>query len=297
MRSPGGLVATVLPFGAILHELWTPDRNGDLANVVLALPSPDDYLAGNAGYLGAIVGRYANRIARGRFALGGRTYHVPVNDPPNALHGGGRGFDRRMWRVERATREAVTLGYTSADGEEGFPGSLAVEATYTLSDEGLRLELRATTDAPTVVNLASHTYWNLGGGGAIDDHVLQVDAARYTPVDETGIPTGELAPVAATRFDLREARAIGRRAYDHNFVLDGAARLHDPVNGRTLVIETTEPGLQVYTGEKLERPRAAIALETQHFPDSPNQPGFPSVVLRPGEVFASATSFTFSASA
>jgi aldose 1-epimerase len=268
----------VLTTGATLRSLHVADGT----NVVLP---PGD------GYAGAVVGRYANRIARGAFELDGVAYQVPVNDPPNALHGGAAGFDTREWTVLRSSGRAVSLGYVSADGEEGFPGRLDVEVTYTLDDDALRLSFRATTDAPTVVNLASHTYWNLAGDGTIDGHELQVDASEYVPVDDTGIPTDGPAPVAGTRFDLRAPRVVAGERFDHTFVLDGGVTLADPASGRRLVVETSEPGVQVYTGDRLHAPRAGIALETQHFPDSPNRPGFPSVVLRPDELFESMTGY------
>lgn len=272
----------MLTYGATLQALHAPDG----VNVLHAGRRQD--------YAGAIVGRYANRIARGRFDLDGVTHRVPVNDPPNALHGGERGFDKREWAVLRVSERAVTLGYVSAAGEEGFPGRLQVEATYTVEDDALRLALRATTDAPTVVNLTSHAYWNLAGAGTIDAHVLRVDASRYLPVDATGIPTNGAAPVDGTRFDLRTPRPLGGEQLDHTFVLEGSVILHDPSSGRTLAIETTEPGVQVYTGDRLAYPRGGIALETQHFPDSPNRPEFPDVVLRPGETFSSETTFRLS---
>jgi len=233
-----------------------------------------------------VIGRYANRIANGTFSLDGTAYRLPITHPPNSLHGGTVGFDKLDWRASPGDR-SLRLEVTSPDGDQGYPGTLHVEVTYTVGDDDeLRIEYRATTDAPTVVNLTNHLYWNLGA--SVDEHVLQIDASSYTPVDDTGVPTGELESVAGTRFDFLSPRAIGAEAYDQNFVLDGG-RATLSAAGRTLELETTEPGLQVYTGDKLDPPRTGIALETQHFPDSPNHPNFPSTVLRPGETFASTT--------
>lgn len=221
--------------------------------------------------------------------LEGRRHQVTVNEPPNALHGGACGFDRRDWALAWAGEHEAVLRYTSADGEEGFPGRLDVEVAYTLVRNALRIRYRATTDATTVVNLTNHAYWNLGG--TLEDHVLRVDASRFVAVDARGIPTGVEA-VDGTTFDFRTPRSIGGQRLDHSFVLDGPLTLRGPT-GIGLEVMTTEPGVHVYTGDKLSSPRAGIALETQHFPDSPNHPEFPSVVLRPGEVYASETTFTF----
>jgi aldose 1-epimerase len=312
-----------------------PDRDGVPANVALGLATLDDYVARNAPYLGALIGRYANRIAGGAFTLDGRAYRLPVNNPPNSLHGGTQGFDKRVWAAsETGGGEAagVELAFTSPDGEMGYPGTLQVRARYTLTaDNALRIDYQATTDAPTVVNLTNHSYLNLAGeaAGSIEGHRLVLHAGRYTPTDATNIPTGELAPVAGTPFDFSSPHAIGERiadddeqlrfglGYDHNYVLDRppgaegtlvpAARVEDPGSGRVLEVATTEPGLQLYSGNQLDGtltgvggaaygPRAGLALETQHFPDSPNQPGFPSTVLRPGEVYRSATVYRFGVS-
>lgn len=332
LSAGGALTLGVLTYGAIVHELWTPDRDGELANVALGLPCLADYVEGNRPYFGAIVGRYANRIGRAAFTLDGVTYRLHANDGPNCLHGGHDGFDRRIWRAlpSRAAPGCtqLVLRYTSADGEEGFPGALAVEVTYAVSrDDALRIDYRATTSRPTVLNLTSHVYWNLSGegSGSVDEHRLQVAASRYLPVDSEMIPTGEVAPVTGTPLDLTRPTPIGdriressdqlvaARGFDHHFVLDRvgvaqdvpAAVLHDPVSGRRLEVTTTEPGIQVYSGNYLQgslagtsgrlyRQGDGLALETQHCPDSPNRPEFPSTVLRPGAVFRSTTVFRLS---
>ena len=326
-----GMTVAVLTYGGIIQTLEVPDRDGVPANVVLGLATLDDYVAGNRPYLGALIGRYANRIAAGAFTLDGRTWRLPVNNPPNSLHGGTEGFDKRVWHAT-GTGDGVELAYTSPDGEMGYPGTLEVRARYTLTaDNQLRIDYQATTDAPTHLNLTNHSYLNLAGeaAGTVEGHLLWLHAGRYTPTDATNIPTGGLAPVAGTAFDFTAPRAIGERiddddeqlrfglGYDHNYVLDRppgsegalhpAARVTDPGSGRVLEVETTEPGLQVYSGNQLDGsltgtggaaygPRAGLCLETQHFPDSPNQPGFPSTVLRPGQVYRSATVYRFGVS-
>ncbi|MFE5889075.1 aldose epimerase family protein [Streptomyces sp. NPDC056462] len=301
-----GLRVRVLSYGGIVQSLEVPDREGHAAGVVLGFADLDGYLSHPGPYLGALIGRYANRIAGGRFPLDGLTYALDPNDPPNSLHGGERGFDKRVWEVT-PVEHGVRLSRVSPHGEEGFPGRLEVSATYTLSsDRALRIAYEAVTDAPTVVNLTNHSYFNLAGAGSgnASGHELRLAASRYTPVDADLIPTGSLDEVAGTRFDFRQARKAGA-GYDHNFVLDkgvtGAAEevaeLYDPSTGRVLTVATTEPGLQLYTAEHLAEPFApgdGIALETQHFPDSPNRPDFPSTVLRPGEVFRSETVYAFS---
>ncbi|MFE5915637.1 aldose epimerase family protein [Streptomyces sp. NPDC056468] len=301
-----GLRVRVLSYGGIVQSLEVPDREGHAAGVVLGFADLDGYLSHPGPYLGALIGRYANRIAGGRFPLDGLTYALDPNDPPNSLHGGERGFDKRVWEVT-PVEHGVRLSRVSPHGEEGFPGRLEVSATYTLSsDRALRIAYEAVTDAPTVVNLTNHSYFNLAGAGSgnASGHELRLAASRYTPVDADLIPTGSLDEVAGTRFDFRQARKAGA-GYDHNFVLNkgvtGAAEevaeLYDPSTGRLLTVATTEPGLQLYTAEHLAEPFApgdGIALETQHFPDSPNRPDFPSTVLRPGEVFRSETVYAFS---
>ncbi|MFI6009228.1 aldose epimerase family protein [Streptomyces sp. NPDC051243] len=301
-----GVRVGVLSYGGIVQSLEVPDRDGRTANVVLGFADLDGYLSHPGPYFGALIGRYANRIAGGRFPLDGVTYALEPNNPPNSLHGGERGFDKRVWEGT-PVEHGVRLSRVSPHGEEGFPGRLEVSATYTLSSDGaLRIAYEAVTDAPTVVNLTNHGYFNLAGSGSgnAGGHELRLAASRFTPVDADLIPTGDLDEVAGTRFDFLQPRKVGA-GYDHNFVLDkgvtesaqDVAELHDPSTGRVLTVSTTEPGLQLYTADHLTEPYApgdGIALETQHFPDSPNRPRFPSTVLRPGEVFRSETVYGFS---
>jgi aldose 1-epimerase len=302
-----GVRVRVLSYGGIVQSLEVPDREGRTANVVLGFAALDGYLAHPGPYLGALIGRYANRIAGGRFTLDGTAYALATNNAPNSLHGGERGFDKRVWEVT-PVEHGVCLRRVSPDGEEGFPGRLEVSADYTLQADGaLRIAYEAVTDAPTVVNLTNHGYVNLAGAGSGDagGHELRLAASRYTPVDADLIPTGSLDEVAGTRFDFRQARKVGA-GYDHNFVLDKGvthdaqevAEVYEPSTGRVLTVATTEPGLQLYTADHLSEPFApgdGIALETQHFPDSPNRPEFPSTVLRPGGVYRSETVYRFSA--
>jgi aldose 1-epimerase len=327
-----GLEVRAIEYGAIVVSLRTPDRAGRVADIVLGYDALPGYVANNSPYLGAVVGRYANRIARGRFTLDGREYTLATNNAPNHLHGGVKGFDKVVWGGEPVDGPAgpgVAFTYASRDGEEGYPGTLNARVTYSLSDRGeLTVDYHAVTDKPTVVNLSQHSYFNLSGGERdILGHELTIHADRYTPVDDTLIPTGELAPVEGTPLDFRKAVAVGARineahvqlkrgqGYDHNFVLVGpttdgakplrkAARLVDPVSGRTLDISTTEPGVQFYSGNFLDGTikgkggraytrRSGLCLETQHFPDSPNRPEFPSTVLRPGAEYRSRTVFSF----
>ncbi|MFJ4831308.1 aldose epimerase family protein [Streptomyces sp. NPDC088747] len=303
-----GARVRVLTYGGIVQSVEVPDREGRTTDVVLGFPDLAGYLAHPEPYFGALVGRYANRIAGGRFPLDGPTYHLAQNNGTNSLHGGERGFDKRVWDAQ-PVEHGVRLSRTSPHGEEGFPGSLEVSATYTLDVVGtvpaLRIAYEAVTDAPTVVNLTNHTYWNLSGSGSAGGHELRLAASRLTPVDEDLIPTGEFLDVAGTRFDFRAARKTGT-GYDHNFVLDKGltgtavevAELYDPASGRVLTVATTEPGLQLYTADHLDgsvpyAPGDGIALETQHFPDSPNRPEFPSTELRPGGVYRSETVWRF----
>ncbi|MFC9961746.1 aldose epimerase family protein [Streptomyces nigra] len=302
-----GVRVRVLSYGGIVQSLEVPDRDGRTADVVLGFADLDGYVTHPGPYLGALIGRYANRIAGGRFPLDGVTYALDPNTPPNSLHGGARGFDKRVWDVA-PVEHGLRLTRVSPHGEEGFPGRLEVTATYTLEDGGaLRFVYEAVTDAPTVVNLTNHSYFNLAGAGSGDagGHELRLDASRFTPVDADLIPTGVLEDVMGTRFDFRQARKVGS-GYDHNFALDKGvtkdarevAELYDPSSGRVLTVSTTEPGLQLYTADQIEEPFSpgdGVALETQHFPDSPNRPDFPSTVLRPGEVYRSETVYAFSA--
>jgi aldose 1-epimerase len=299
-----GVRVRILSYGGIVQSAEVPDRDGRAGNVVLGFPDVDGYVEHPGPYLGALIGRYANRIAGGRFELDGRTYALAPNNAPNSLHGGEHGFDKRVWDMEPAGAHGVRLSRVAPHGEEGFPGRLEVAVTYTLEESGaLRIAYEAVTDAPTVVNLTNHSYFNLGGSGNASGHELRIAASRFTPVDADLIPTGALEEVAGSRFDFREARKAGS-GYDHNFVLDKGmtdvpvevAELYDPASGRVLTVATTEPGLQLYTADHLDEPFApgdGIALETQHFPDSPNRPELPSTVLRPGEVYRSETVYGF----
>lgn len=323
-----GTEVRAITYGGIIVSIRVPDRDGRLGDIVLGYDTLDGYVA-KSPYFGCITGRYANRIARARFTLDGRTYQLAANDGPNHLHGGVRGFDKVVWRgepFEGPDGVGVVFSRTSPDGEEGYPGTLEVRVTYTLTETNvLRVDYAATTDKPTPVNLTQHSYFNLAGEGSGDilGHVLTIDADRYTPVDDTLIPTGELAPVEGTPFDFRTPTPIGARiasdheqirrgrGYDHNYVLrragDGsarAARVVEPTTGRTLEVWTTEPGLQFYSGNFLDGSirgkhghvyghRSGFCLETQHFPDSPNRPHFPSTILRPGERYRSTTAFRF----
>ncbi|MER6343879.1 aldose epimerase family protein [Streptomyces sp. NPDC001595] len=300
-----GVRVRILSYGGIVQSVEAPGRDGRTANVVLGFDGLDGYLENPGPYLGALIGRYANRIAGARFELDGLTYALAPNNGPNSLHGGERGFDQRVWQAG-PVEHGLRLTRVSPHGEEGFPGRLTVAVTYSLDADGaLRIRYEAVTDAPTVVNLTNHSYFNLSGGagsGPAGGHELRIAAGRYTPVDEDLIPTG-VAEVAGTRFDFRKPRVTGS-GYDHNFVLDKGvtsaaeevAELYDPASGRVLTVATTEPGLQLYTADHLDgplSPGAGIALETQHFPDSPNRPEFPSTVLRPGRTFRSETVYGF----
>lgn len=301
-----GTRIAVLSYGGIVQSLEVPDREGRHGNVVLGFAGLEGYLTHTSPFLGALIGRYANRIGGARFTLDGTEYRLPANDGPNCLHGGERGFDKRVWDVE-PVEHGLRLTRVSPDGEEGFPGRLGLTATYSLDERGaLRIAYEAVTDAPTVVALTNHSYFNLAGAGSgsASGHELRLAASRYTPVDDRLIPTGELADVTGTRFDFRVTREVGS-GYDHNFVLDKGvtetpeeiAELRDPGSGRVLTVSTTEPGVQLYTADHLPEPFSpcdGVALETQHFPDSPNRPEFPSTVLRPGEVLRSETVYAFS---
>ncbi|MFI2435551.1 aldose epimerase family protein [Streptomyces sp. NPDC018693] len=298
-----GTRVRVLSYGGIVQSVEVPDRDGRTANVVLGFADLDGYLNRPEPFLGALIGRYANRIAHARFTLDEVTYALEPVNGPNSLHGGAQGFDKRVWDVE-PVEHGLRLSRVAEHGEEGFPGRLEVAATYALDASGaLRITYEAVTDAPTVVNLTNHSYFNLSGHGTAHDHELRLSASRYTPVDADLIPTGDLADVTGTRFDFRRPRKVGA-GYDHNFVLDKGitdtavqvAELHDPASGRVLTVSTTEPGLQLYTADHLPAPFTpgeGLALETQHFPDSPNRPDFPTTELRPGRVFRSETVYGF----
>lgn len=323
------LEVQVMTYGGEVISLKAPDRNGKMADVVLGFDDPSGYYENSnskaAAFFGPIVGRYANRIAHARFFLDGKEYTLTKNNGNNSIHGGPGGFHNRMWQGKMIT-DGVELTYLSKDGEEGYPGDLSVTVRYTLTGDDLKIEYSATTDKPTVLNLTNHSYFNLSGqgNGTILQEQLKLNASRFTPVDSTLIPTGELKSVAGTPFDFLKPHAVGERinaddeqirlghGYDHNFVIDGggkeltqAAEVYDPASGRVLQVLTTEPGVQFYTSNFLDGsikgkqgiayPRnGALCLETQHFPDSPNHPAFPTTVLRPGSQFHSVTVYRFS---
>lgn len=321
----GKIEAGIINYGAIVVSLRTPDRNGKLDDIVLGCDSVEKYVEQTA-HFGGVPGRYANRIAHGTFQLDGHTYHIPKNDGDNALHGGTRGFDKVVWTAKEIP-SGVELTYLSKDGDQGFPGNLTAIVRYTVEGGALHIDYSATTDKDTVINLTNHSYFNLAGQGNGDilRHVLKIDGSRITPVDSTLIPTGELAPVEGTPFDFRTPHVIGERieaddpqlklghGYDHNFVLDHAsgelaeaAEVYEPATGRILRVLTDQPGMQFYTGNFLDgsitgkegrvyKRRYGFCLETQHFPDSPNHPSFPSTELKPGEKFHTITVFEFSA--
>lgn len=310
-----GMTARINEFGATIMSLDVPGRDGQFTDVVLGHTQIEDYLS-HPSYFGAVVGRYANRIAGGELEIDGRRYKLVANERPNCLHGGKVGFDKVMWIIEAQSDNTVTLTHHSPDGDQGFPGNLEVRVRYSVTDlNELIVDYDATTDSPTVINLSQHSYFNLAGhdAGTVLDHELMIAADAYTPVDESLIPTGEIASVTDSRFDFRTLRPIPNTGgYDINFVLNTggeplslAAMLRDPRSGRTMVVRTSEPGLQLYTGNHLNgsivgkggvryQQHAGLCLETQHFPDSPHQPDFPSTELRPGQQFTSRTVFEFS---
>jgi aldose 1-epimerase len=324
LRNANGLEARITNYGGVVVSLSAPDRDGQMGDVVLGFDDLDGYLT-HKSYFGALVGRYSNRIAKGKFTLNGVSYSLEINNGPNSLHGGREGFDKAVWEArpkEDGMGPALELTYLSHEGEEGYPGALSVKAVYTLTAANeLRLDCTATTDRETIVNLTQHSYFNLAGQGNILGHEVFLDADRIVAVDGALIPTGDLRPVEGTPFDFRRAAAIGARieqndeqlavgrGYDHTFVLnhpagrlDLAARVTEPVTGRVLEVLTTEPGVQFYTGNFLDgtatgkggrvyQRRHGFCLEAQHFPDSPNHPNFPSVVLKPGEVYRNTTVF------
>jgi aldose 1-epimerase len=328
LTNANGMTVRAITYGGIITSLRVPDRNGQFDDVVLGYDHLGGYVE-QSPYFGAIIGRYGNRIAGGRFTLDGQTYSLATNNGPNHLHGGITGFDKVVWRAEpfeNGDSVGVAFLYTSRDGEEGYPGSLDVRVTYTLTGANeLVFDYYAVTDRPTPVNLTQHSYFNLAGNGSGDilGHHVTINADHFTPVDSTLIPTGAIAPVAGTAFDFRSATAIGARidqdeeqlryglGYDHNFVLERgdsglshAARVYEPQTGRVMEVYTTEPGIQFYTGNFLDgsitgkaghvyRHRYGFCLETQHFPDSPNKPEFPSTILRPGDEYRSTTTYVF----
>ena len=328
LRNQTGIELRVVNYGGTILSLNTPDRTGASDDIVLGFDAIEPYFD-KSPYFGCLIGRYCNRIAKGLFTLDGQKYSLATNNPPNHLHGGKKGWDKVVWtssEIQNATGVGVKLTYVSKDGEEGYPGTVTANVTYMLTDKNeLVIDYQATTDKPTIINLTHHSYFNLGGAKAADilGHELTIPADRYTPVDATLIPTGELAPVQGTPFDFRTSTKIGARineaneqlkrglGYDHNYVLNRqgtdlalAARIVEPVTGRTMEIATTEPGIQFYSGNFLDGTlkgkggrvyahRSGFCLEPQHFPDSPNQPAFPPTTLRPGEEYRSKTVFTF----
>lgn len=327
LRNDDGLEVRITNYGGTIVSLIAPDRAGRPGDVILGFDTLQEYVE-RSPYFGCVIGRFANRIARGRFMLDGVTHSLAQNDGPNSLHGGWKGFDKVVWAAtefERDSSVGLTLIYLSPDGEEGYPGNLQVRVAYTLTNANeVKINYSATTDRSTVVNLTNHTYFNLSGTGDILGHELMLAAERFTPIDETLIPTGELRSVAGTPFDFKRPTSVGARidedeeqlrfgsGYDHNFVLDNpsgklvlAARVEEPITGRTLELYTTEPGIQFYSGNFLDgtlagkdgavyRRRTGFCLEAQHYPDSPNQPAFPSSVLEPGDKYGQTTIFRFS---
>jgi aldose 1-epimerase len=327
LKNNSGAEAGIINYGGLVIFLKVPDRNGHFDDVVLGYDNLADYIK-DSPYFGALIGRYGNRIAKGKFTLDGKEYKLAINNGPNALHGGLVGFDKVVWEPKVLVSldgPALELRYTSKDGEEGYPGTLTVKAVYTLtSDNALKLEFTATTDKDTVINLTQHSYFNLAGKGDILNHVVTIPADKFTPVDSTLIPTGELKPVEGTPFDFRTPTAIGARinqddqqlkyggGYDHNWVINKQmgkltlmGRVYEPSTGRVLEVYSTEPGLQFYTGNFLDGKltgkggwvyqfRNGFCMEAQHYPDSPNQPNFPSVVLKPGQEYHNTINFKFS---
>lgn len=320
-----GVKARITTYGATLTQLYVPDKNGKMGNVVCGFDNLEGYTKATA-YFGATVGRVANRIAKGRFKVDGKSYKLAVNNGPNSLHGGLKGFDKRVWKAVPMTSgqgPSIKFLYTSRDGEEGYPGNLNVSVVYTLTNNnGIKIDYTATTDKATPVNLTNHSYFNLAGSGDVSDHELMLNAAAYTPSDETLIPIGAIKPVKGTPLDFTTMHKIGDHildvgsdptGYDHNYVINGgghsltlAAKVHEPTTGRTLTMYTTEPGVQLYTGNFLDgtltgtgsvnyNQHDAFCLEAQHYPDAINHPNFPSVVLRPGQTYHQTTEYIFSA--
>ena len=329
LHSGNGLVMQVTNYGGRIVSLFTPDKNGHYDDVVLGFDSMDKYIHNHGErYLGPVIGRYANRIAKARFEIDGAEYRLPANDNGNCLHGGLKGFDSHAWKVDTASDNHISLSYLSPDGDEGFPGTVNVQMTYTLTEDNeLKIEYKATTDKPTHINLTNHSQFNLkgAGNGNILNHILTVNAGYITPVDSVLIPLGTLLPVAGTPFDFNRSVAIGERinednpqlkigaGYDHNWVINKtteketelAATLYEPESGRTMEVWTDQPGIQIYTGNffngtvkgKYDKPlihRCAIALETQKYPDTPNQPAFPTTLLNPDEVYTQVCIYKFS---
>lgn len=327
LKNDAGMTAAVTNYGARMLALWVPDKDGKPVDVLLGLPGIHDYVQAKERFFGAVVGRFGNRIARGKFVLNGKEYHLDINNPPNTLHGGATGFHSRVWDMQQPDSQTVRLTYVSPDGEEGYPGTLTVQVEYKLTtDNQLLMNYEWNSDQLSVANITNHNFWNLNGegSGSINQHLLQIPAANYTPVDSTLIPTG-ISTVAGTPFDFRKVRTIGQgmdtsdiqlkygAGYDHNFVLDKgitsdtawAGTITGDISGIEMRIVSTEPGLQFYGGNFMKSQhrlkngsrddfRTAFCLETQHFPDSPNQPAFPSTLVEPGRVYQSRTAYKFS---
>lgn len=327
LRNKNGMVVRIMNYGGIIQSVMVPDKNGKLGDVVLGYDNVNEYLT-NSPYFGALIGRYGNRIAKGRFTLDGVSYQLATNNYPNSLHGGVRGFDKVIWQAQAGCSDqgqTLELTYVSHDGEEGYPGQLKVTALYTLTDDNaIRLDYTATCDKDTILNLTQHSYFNLAGHGDILNHIVYINADKFTPVDSTLIPTGELKPVAGTPFDFRTPTAVGARindndeqlkfagGYDQNWVINHPmgelgldARVTEPTTGRVLEVSSTEPGLQFYTGNFLDGTmqgkggwvyqfRNAFVMEPQHYPDSPNHDNFPSVVLHPGDTYHNTIVYRFS---
>ncbi|HKK45270.1 MAG TPA: aldose epimerase family protein [Balneolaceae bacterium] len=326
LQNKNGIEIDITNYGARVVRISTPDKNGNFDDIVLGHDSIDGYLNSKNNYFGAIIGRFANRIAKGKFNVGGKTYSIPTNDGQNSLHGGTKGFDSRVWDAKQLNDQNLLLTYDSKDGEEGYPGNLKLQVLYTLQENNtLRIDYAATTDQETVVNFTNHSYFNLDGAGSgkINDQVIMINADKFTPIDSTMIPTGKMETVKGTPFDFTQPTSFGKRinednqqlkfakGYDDNWILNKpepgmltlAAKVYSPQSGRVIEAYTTEPGIQVYTGNFLDGTtkgiggaynyRSAFTLETQHYPDSPNQDNFPSTVLQPGNIFRSITEYHF----
>jgi aldose 1-epimerase len=327
LKNKNGAEVAITNYGGRLVSLLVPDRKGKLVDVILGYENLKNYRELKENYFGALIGRYGNRIAKGKFTLDGKPYQVNVNDVPNSLHGGANGFFKQVWDVTKANGQILELSYLSKDGEEGYPGNLKIIVAYTLKDDNsLEIAYHATTDKATVLNLTNHAYFNLNGASSTDgitNHLLQINADAYTPVDSLLVPTGKIETVKGSAFDFTTAKAIGKdigvkdqqltygKGYDHNFVLnkhrndEAVVTLLSPITGIQMQVFTTEPGVQFYSGNFLKgddkngkggvtyKYRSALCLETQHFPDSPNQPGFPSTVLTPGKVYNTVTTYSF----
>jgi aldose 1-epimerase len=323
ITNTSGMQVSILNYGGTVTKIMTPDKNNKMGDVILGFESLDGYLQKGNPYFGSLVGRYANRIANAKFTLEGKTYTLAANNNGNSLHGGNKGFDKVLWTATKTSDSTLKLVYQSKDGEEGYPGNLTAEVVYTLtSDNGVKIDYTATTDKATPVNLTNHSYFNLSSGNDsnILNHEVWLNADKYTPVNDVLIPTGQIADVTNTPMDFRTAKAIGKDidkvkggGYDHNWVLnktgnglEKVASVYDPGSGRFMEVFTTEPGLQFYTGNFLDGTlmhtmnnqkyvhHAAMCLEAQHYPDSPNQPNFPNVILKPGETYKQTTMYKFS---